>query len=111
MSLRRVILESPYAGDIERNVEYVKRALLDSLIHYGEAPFASHLLYTQVLEDLGYEQRALGFKCNYSWYEVAEACIIYTDYGISSGMRSGMRFASSRGLPLEERTIGKNEEK
>ena len=50
--LRRVILESPYAGDIERNVAYARAAMRDSLLR-GEAPIASHLLYTQpgVLDD------------------------------------------------------------
>ena len=42
----RVILESPYAGDIERNVKYARMAVRDSLSR-GEAPIASHLLYTQ----------------------------------------------------------------
>ncbi len=51
-NLKRVILESPYAGDIERNIAYARAAVNDSLIH-GEAPIASHLLYTQdgVLDD------------------------------------------------------------
>lgn len=50
--LRLVIVESPYAGDIEANVAYARRCLRDSLAR-GEAPIASHLLYTQegVLRD------------------------------------------------------------
>jgi hypothetical protein len=39
-----VVVESPYAGDVERNVKYAKACMLDCL-HRGEAPFASHLLY------------------------------------------------------------------
>ena len=42
----RVILESPYAGDIEKNIEYARKCVRDSLLR-GEAPIASHLLYTQ----------------------------------------------------------------
>src|SRR5690606_24498929 len=45
-----VIIESPYSGDVERNTEYARSCLLDSL-RRGEAPIASHLLHTQVLED------------------------------------------------------------
>lgn len=107
--LKRVIIESPYAGDVERNTIYAKRALLDSLLQ-GEAPFVSHLLYTLVLDDKEPKERTIGFQCNFAWYEGAEACVVYTDYGISRGMKTGMRFASSRGLPLEERTIGENNE-
>ena len=40
---RRVIVESPYAGDIETNVAYARAALRDCLSR-GEAPIASHLL-------------------------------------------------------------------
>lgn len=39
-----VIVESPYAGDVERNTAYARAAVRDCLMR-GEAPFASHLLY------------------------------------------------------------------
>ena len=50
--MRLVIVESPYAGDIEANVAYA-RACLGDCLSRGEAPFACHLLYTQpgVLRD------------------------------------------------------------
>lgn len=56
-----VQLESPYAGDVARNRMYARRAMLDCLRH-GEAPFASHLLYTQVLDDTIPEDRELGMS-------------------------------------------------
>ena len=37
-----VVIESPYAGDVEANVAYAKRCVLDCL-RLGEAPYASHL--------------------------------------------------------------------
>ena len=47
-----VYLESPYAGDIEKNIKYARLCMKDS-IDRGEYPFASHLLYTQesILDD------------------------------------------------------------
>lgn len=60
--MRMVIVESPYAGDIERNVAYARACIADCLKR-GEAPFASHLLYTQpgVLDDgVPAEDRWLG---------------------------------------------------
>jgi hypothetical protein len=56
--VRLVILESSYAGDIEANVEYARRCVRDALAR-GEAPIASHLLYTQpgVLRDAVPEER------------------------------------------------------
>lgn len=50
--MRRVIIESPYAGNVEANATYLRRCLRDSLLR-GEAPFASHAIYTLpgVLDD------------------------------------------------------------
>jgi hypothetical protein len=47
-----VVVESPYAGNIERNLRYLRACMADCL-RRGEAPFASHGLYTQpgVLRD------------------------------------------------------------
>lgn len=51
--MRRVILESPFAGNLWgrwRNRGYARRCLRDSVLR-GEAPLVSHLLYTQALDD------------------------------------------------------------
>lgn len=44
--MRLVIVESPFAGDVEENIKYARAAVRDCLMR-GEAPIASHLLYTQ----------------------------------------------------------------
>ena len=105
--MKRVILESPYAGDVERNVEYARRAMLDSLKR-GEAPFLSHLLYTQVLEDTEPYQRQLGTEAGWSWIVVADGTVVYEDYGISDGMVVGIECAAYMGNDIEYRTIGEN---
>jgi hypothetical protein len=105
--LRRVILESPYAGDVEANLAYARRALRDSL-QRGEAPIASHLLYTQpgVLDDGNKAERALGIGAGLAWGVVAEATVVYTDRGISNGMTEGIVRARLEGRPVEMRSIG-----
>ena len=106
-----VILESPYAGDVERNVTYARRALRDSLAR-GEAPIASHLLYIQpgVLDDTISAERALGINAGLAWREVVQATVVYADYGISTGMRYGIEKARATGLPVIYRNIGLNPE-
>lgn len=103
---RLVILESPYAGDVDANVEYARRCVRDSLMR-GEAPIASHLLYTQsgILRDEEPAERALGIEAGLAWRHVADATIVYTDRGISSGMRVGIAAAHAAGLPIEYRTL------
>ena len=65
-TMKRVILESPYAGDIQRNIKYARECLKDS-IKRGEAPIASHLLYTQVLDDNIPEERQHGIDAGLAW--------------------------------------------
>lgn len=105
-SPRLVILESPYAGDVERNVAYARAALADCL-RRGEAPFASHLLYTQpgVLDDTITEERALGIEAGLAWGRVAEATVAYTDLGISRGMQAGIDRAIAEDRDVEWRTL------
>jgi len=104
--MRRVIVESPYAGDVDRNVDYARRCLHDCLMR-GEAPFASHLLYTQpnVLDDDVPEERQLGILAGFAWRSAAEATVVYTDYGISGGMQEGIDQAEAEGRPVEYRTL------
>ena len=100
-----VILESPYAGDVERNTEYARRCMLDSL-RRGEAPMVSHLLYTQVLDDNIESERNTGINAGLAWRSVADKSVVYTDYGISRGMEYGIAAAKSAGIAIEYRTIG-----
>lgn len=99
-----VIIESPYSGDVARNTEYARACLLDSL-RRGEAPIASHLLHTQVLDDLRPDERELGIEAGLAWYRVAEKCVVYDDLGISHGMAEGTARARSHGVPVEYRRL------
>jgi hypothetical protein len=104
--MRRVILESPYAGDVAMNLAYCRAAMADCL-RRGEAPFASHALYTQpgVLDDAIPEERALGIDAGLTWGGVADATVVYTDRGVTSGMRQGVDRAREHGRPVEFRTL------
>jgi hypothetical protein len=102
--MRRVILESPFAGDIEAHVAYARRCLRDCLAR-GEAPIASHLLYPQILDDSIAAERALGIAAGLGWLRLAEAMVAYIDYGLSPGMRAAMEAAEKLSLPIERRQL------
>lgn len=106
MSKPIVIIESPFAGTIERNVSFARHCLHDSIMR-GEAPFASHLLYTQpgVLDDDVPEERRLGIETGWEFYRVASKVAVYTNLGFSSGMEAGIRRAEMLGLPIERRYL------
>lgn len=106
--MRLVIVESPYAGDtpeeVERHVAYAREAMTDSLLR-GEAPFLSHLLYTQVLDDSNPKQREAGIAAGLAWGRVAELTVVYCDLGVSEGMEIGIAKARSLCRPVEYRSI------
>lgn len=101
--MKKVILESPYAVFVERNIQYARMCVKDSL-HRGESPIASHLLYTQdgILDDLIPEERKLGIDAGLEWKSVADLHVFYVDYGYSSGMKYAMENST---LPIEVRKI------
>jgi hypothetical protein len=101
-----VIIESPYAGDIEKNLRYLRLAMRDCL-HRGEAPYASHALYTQegVLRDEVPEERKLGIEAGFVWRKVAKKTVVYADYGITPGMLYGINHATDQGHEVEYRYI------
>lgn len=101
-----VVLESPYGGDIDRNVRYARACLRDSIMR-GESPIASHLLYTQpeVLRDEVPDERELGIKAGLAWQRVAATSVVYTDMGISPGMAFGIEQAKLHGIPVELRSL------
>lgn len=104
MPARFVIIESPYAGDVQRNEKYARMAMKDSL-QRGEAPYLSHLLYTQVLDDTIQEERTMGIKAGLAIGRHAEATIVYHDYGTSTGMQCGIDRARKEGRPVEFRYL------
>jgi len=108
--MRLVVVESPFAGptaeDIDRNVRYARACLADCL-HRGEAPIASHLLYTQpgVLRDEVPAERKLGIEAGLAWARFGAASVVYVDLGVSSGMRQGIVHAHAHGRMVEVRRL------
>jgi hypothetical protein len=108
-----VIIESPFAKNEEHSEEehvtYARRCMHDCLLR-GEAPFASHLLYTQpnVLDDSIPEERELGMKAGFAYRNAIKKTVVYEDYGISRGMKEGVDNAKAHLCEVERRKIGKN---
>lgn len=103
----RVILESPFAGDVERNLKYARLCMRECLM-YGEAPFASHLLYAQpgILDDTIPAERALGIEAGLLWGAAgATKTVVYIDLGISNGMKIGIERAKKDKRKVEFRNL------
>lgn len=115
-SMRRVVIESPcagksedpeeYAREVEYNSRYLRACMADSFAR-GEAPYASHGLYTQpgVLDDKIPEERAKGIKAGFEWSKMGQLRVFYLDLGMTEGMIAGGEEAESLGQPVELRRL------
>jgi hypothetical protein len=103
--MKRVVIESPFAGDVEANREYLHRCCLDSL-RSGESPYASHGFFVYFMDDLKPEERQLGINAGLAWADAAELVAVYTDRGISPGMSYAIRRHEANKRPIEYRSIG-----
>ena len=108
--MKKVIIESPYAGDVEKNIEYARQCIKDSL-RRGESPIASHLLYTQpgILDDDNPAERNQGIAAGLAWVDVADLHVFYVDKGISHGMYCAMKMSLELHIPIEMRLLNKPE--
>ena len=108
--MRLVVIESPYAGtpeEVQRNLRYLRACMKDCLDR-GEAPFASHGLYTQpgVLDDLVPAERDKGILAGFYVSRRLDARAFYMDLGESSGMHGARTDANEYRQPVEDRLLG-----
>ena len=109
-----VILESPFgkrldgttcsAAEIRANIRYARLAMADSFAR-GEAPFASHLIYPQILNDATPDERRAGIEAGLAWAVHATRAVVYADHGITPGMSVGINRHRERGIEVVARSI------
>ena len=103
------IVESPFAGsteaELERNKRYLERCLRDC-IYRGESPYASHKMLTVCLDDTVPEERAKGIEAGLVWRRLAPKRVFYVDHGMSRGMTAALELYEREHLPYVTRRIG-----
>lgn len=106
--MRRVIIESPYNATttegVKANIEFVRACCLDAT-RRGEVPFASHLFFTQFLNDQDPAEHKLGIEMGYDFWEKADLIVFYMDRGMSPGMKEALAKAFTEGKPYEQRWL------
>ncbi len=88
-----VIVESPFAGAMETNRQYAIRACADCF-RRGETPFASHVHYPPILDELKPEERERGITAGYEFWSLARTIAFYADNGWSPGMIRALKRVS-----------------
>ena len=108
---KRVIIESPFKAETPefqlKNMFYRQECIRDS-ISRGEAPFASHQMYTAALDDNDPHQRLVGIACGHTWWYVAELIVFYIDLGFSPGMEKALERCHVLQFAIEKRSIHDN---
>jgi hypothetical protein len=113
--LKLVVIESPLSAPsragIERNKDYARECMRDSL-RRGEAPYASHLLFDQpgILDDTIPLQREQGMMAGFAWGGHAERVAFYVDLGVSDGMIRGFERAIQTDADIVVRSLKTREE-
>ena len=110
------MIESPYSGDIDRNIRYLDLALADSEIIYGESPYASHGVMTRHPRAKNYfvsdydskwdiltREGAISLSQNFR--HLVKKTVFYVDRGWSSGMKSAKKYCIENDLPYEIRKV------
>jgi len=102
--MERVILESPYAGNLLLNRAYLDVCILDCFMR-DEAPFASHLMYTSALDDTDPAQRSFGIEAGFAQWVSRPRVVFFTDLGITRGMYRAIRRAKEFDIQIEFRSV------
>lgn len=96
--MKIIYVASPYAGDIQKNMEFAKRACRH-VMNEGHAFFAPHLLYPSLLDDSQPRERQLGIDMGLAMLERCDELWCYGDH-ISHGMMQEISEADSLGIPV-----------
>jgi hypothetical protein len=107
--LTLVILESPfratpYFTEAQHRL-YLDHCIADCIVNHGEAPLASHKLYTDSLDDEDPLQRELGISAGLAWGQHAAHVAVYADFGISPGMSVAIDHYKKIGKAVYWRTL------
>ena len=109
---KMIYIASPYAGDIEKNVQFAKDSCHFAM-EQGHTPVAVHLLYTQFLRDDIPAERTAGLRMG---HHVLSKCDELWICGsrISNGMAAEIEKAKELDIPIKEiseaQILGENQQ-
>ena len=96
--MKLIYVASPYAGDIEQNTEFARKACRH-VMNEGHAFFAPHLLYPQLLDDSNPQERQAGLDMGLAMLPRCDELWCYGDR-ISYGMHLEIEEAVRIGIPV-----------
>jgi len=97
--MKLIFVASPYAGDIEKNIDFAKKACRH-VLNEGNAFFCPHLLYPQILDEDKEDERKLGINMGKKFLNKCDELWLFGNH-ISSGIFEEIEFARSKGIPIK----------
>ena len=105
--MKLIYVASPYAGAIEKNTEFAKRACRHAMGE-GHVFFAPHRLYPQLLDDSNPQERQAGLDMGLVMLPRCDELWCYGDH-ISLGMHLEIEEADRLGIPVRRVTEQEND--
>lgn len=99
--LMRVVIETPFAGDIERNMRFAMWCLRAAWQVDRVHGFATHLVCPWFLDDMDPDERQTGIDWEWAW-QPGVPHWFFTDLAFSTGMRSARKICSTMGIPIRD---------
>lgn len=96
--MKIIYVASPYAGDIQKNTQFAKRACRH-VMEQGHAFFAPHLLYPSLLCESVPAERQLALDMGLTMLSACDELWCYGDC-ISQGMMAEIAEAERLGIPV-----------
>ena len=93
----RVVIETPFAGDIERNMRFAMWCLRAAWKVDGAHGFATHLVCPWALDDSVPAERRAGIDWEWAW-QPGIPHFFFLDLGMSSGMKAARERCFAMGL-------------
>lgn len=90
--MKTVTIESPYAGDVERNEAYLREIIRWCVASMGVSTYASHRMLPGALDDGDEEERELGIIAGLEMSRRTDETWFFVDYGMSVGMKRAHAF-------------------
>lgn len=108
-SRKAVVIISPFMVEDPTKRElfyrYAKRCAQDSM-RRNEAPLVSHVFYYDMF---GFStvaiERDLGFNSQLTWIRKTDLVVVYSDFGITQGMKAAIDYAKFKNKKIEFRKI------
>lgn len=98
--MKKIYVVSPYAGDIEKNVENAL-GYCKYVMRLGHMPLAAHLYFTQMTDDNIPEERRAGLNMGLELLAMCDEVWVFCENYISSGMAGEIAKAKELGIELK----------